>query len=116
MKKGRASNVEIFYVLNNEKSVEDLAKDLDRSTNFVEKILKDKPKASTTTVKPPQEGVTTIKKTTVGDLMGKTERNGQVTSTVMTEAASGRADGSTKKNKVFGNSPRLKDSLYKPLG
>ena len=80
-KKGKLSKVELFYIDNNaDKSVADLAKDLNRTESSIEKHIR----ANTEHLDNVQDG-----KSNIGDLMGHKEDRGV---TVMTPAASELAD------------------------
>ena len=73
---GKITKIEKFYIENNlEKTVEDLAADLDRSVSFVKKHSK--------------ANTGSVDKTTIGELMGHKEGRGV---TIMTSAASEVAD------------------------
>lgn len=77
---GKITKIEKFYIENNlEKTVEDLAADLNRSVSFVKKHGK----ANADGVDEDQD------KTTIGELMGHKEGRGV---TIMTSAASEVAD------------------------
>ena len=87
-KKGKLSKVELFYIDNNaDKSVADLAKDLNRTESSVEKHIH----ADTGNLDNVQDD-----KSNIGDLMGHKEDRGV---TIMTPAASEVADG-TRQGRV----------------
>jgi len=87
-KTGKITKIEKFYIENNlEKTVEDLATDLNRSVSFVKKHSK----VDTGSVDEVQD-----EKSKIGDLMGHKEGRGV---TIMTPAASEVADA-TRSNRV----------------
>lgn len=98
MKKGPLTKEEIDTIKNSNKSIEELAHDLDRSLTSVAKhfVPKSKPKQETMARK----------------AMGRHKRNGKYVATIMTQAASEIADETRKKK-----GSRLSDScIHKPYG
>jgi len=98
-KKGKLSKVELFYIDNNaDKSVADLAKDLNRTESSIEKHIH----ADTGHLDNVQDD-----KSNIGDLMGHKEDRGV---TVMTPAASELAD-ETRTSRI-GISKKHQDAIH----
>lgn len=120
MKRGKISNIEKFFVLNNkDKTPEQLAKELDRSVEAVKKILDENPVEDTTeeNKSESEDKVTKVyhDEGRAGDLMGRKKRDGKKVATVMTPGASSAADDFRgqlpNKESRFMN----EDTIHRPL-
>jgi len=117
-KRGKLSEVELDFIKNNKTiPIKVLAEKLNRTEEIVKKTLAEMPvEPETTTVTKDDNRVTNIMP--VGKLMGKVKHktgDKNPIGTVMTEAASERADDFRQKlgSKV---NRHTKDAIFKPLG
>ena len=109
VKRGRLTKVEINYIENSDLPIEDIAKDLDRSIESIEKYL---PK---TTQKPESKAVE-IKEDNDPEMlkrMGRYKRNDQRVATIMTPSASEYADA-TRPSRIVNK--KIQQSIHKPRG
>jgi len=114
VKRGALSKVEKFFIEGNANlPVEDVAAELDRSVNIVQKHLdtiKTKPAKKKSTKKKAKKQP---KDTQFQMLMGRKERQGEKVATVMTRSASELADDQRPKRLV---NKKLQKAIHKPRG
>ena len=114
VKRGKLSNVEKFYIEgNSEASVEDIAKELDRSVNVVQKHLDSKGVPTKTVETEVVEESTKPKETRFLQQMGRHERAGQKVATVMTGAASEIAD---ENRHIHTANKKIQEAIHRPRG
>lgn len=112
VKRGALSKVEKYYIEGNATlPVEDIAKELDRSTNIISKhldVMGVEPPAEPTqaTVEPVEE------EGQMFQVMGRHERKGEKVATVMTSAASELADATRSKR---GMNKKLQEAIHIPF-
>jgi predicted ArsR family transcriptional regulator len=114
VKRGALSKVEKFYIEGHaDLTVEDIAEELDRSVNIVQKHLdtveQPKPKKTTTKKKAKKQP----KDTQFQTLMGRHDRKGEKVATVMTRSASELADAQ-RPNRIANK--KIQDAIHKPRG
>lgn len=116
-KRGVLSKVEKFYIKyhRDDVSIEDMAKELDRTPDIVTKYVKSLPKS----LKPKKEEAEVVKfdrreESQMFKLMGRKKRNDQYVATVMTEAASELADATRpSRTKLSG---KIASAIHQPKG
>jgi len=109
-KRGALSKVEKFYIEGNRSlPAEDIATELDRTTNAVQKYLDTLP--AETEGQPPAPNAGKKSETRFLQNMGRHERNGQKVATVMTKNASEEADR-TRPQRVANK--KLQEAIHKP--
>lgn len=112
-KRGALSKVEKYYIEGNvDLPVEEIAAELDRTVNSVQKHMDTvsgaKPKAE-----PAKTKTKKAKETQMMKVMGRHERNGQKVATVMTKAASELSDAQRPKRVM---NKKIQDAIHKPRG
>jgi len=114
VKRGKLSSIEKFYIEGNANlPVDDIATELDRSVNIVQKHL------DAVTTKPAKK--TKVKKKAqkqpkdpqFQQLMGRKERKGEKVATVMTRSASELADDQRPKRLL---NKKVQSAIHKPRG
>ena len=108
MKKGRLSKAELYYIQNTDIPAEDIAKDLDRSIDLINKYLPKKPKKVEKKDPPKKREEPQMVKN-----MGRHKRKGEYVSTVMTPAASELADA--QRPQLIA-SKKIQEAIFKPKG
>ena len=111
-KRGQLTKVEKHYIEGNVNlPIEDLAKDLDRTVNIIQKYINtlDLPKET------PKPKITQVKKQDpkMLALMGRKKRGDENVATVMTPAASELADA-TRHQRLGGK--KIQEAIHKPRG
>lgn len=108
-KRGALSKVEKFYIEGNRNlAAEDIATELDRTTNAVQKYLDTLPEQTEAEEAQPQPRNA---ETRFLNQMGRHERNGQKVATVMTKGASEEADR-TRPQRLANK--KLQGAIHKP--
>lgn len=112
-KKGRLSKVELSYIEHSpDKSIEEIAKDLNRSVNVVQKamdaIKKEASEKRKGTVEQTEKQETQMMK-----LMGRKTVKGRTGIAIMTKEASELSDA-TRSNRI--KNKKINDAIHKPLG
>lgn len=113
-KKGRLSKVETFYILNNrELPVAQVAQELDRNVQTIEKCLEDNSEVVQPVVEESPSAIAEVyPKLNAGVAMGRKFRRGKPVSTVMTPSASMLGDAykeTAPKHPIHSN------AIHKPL-
>jgi len=110
VKRGKLSKVEQFYIEGHaDLSAEDLATELDRSINIVQKHLDTMPEPTKTTEQPKPD---TEEEPRMFQVMGRHERAGEKVATVMTQSASQFADETRPKRTM---NKKLQEAIHKPF-
>jgi len=109
-KRGKLSKIELYYIEGNTNlPAEDIAQELDRSVELIQKKLDEFTPPSTKTVTSAKND----NEPQMFKVMGRHERNGQKVATVMTEAASALAD-SSRPNRT--QNKKIQAAIHKPRG
>lgn len=109
-KRGALSKVEKFFIEGHtDLPVEEVAAELDRTVNSVQKHLD----SINTNSKPKKKTKKESKDTQFQTLMGRHERQGQKVATVMTRSASELADDQRPKRLV---NKKIQEAIHKPRG
>lgn len=119
-KRGKLSKVEISYIEANfnKLSVGDMAKDLNRTQDVIKKTIVELGLENEKTAEENGHTSNVYDGTQTGEFMGRKVRNGQVTTTVMTEAASERLDEARKlkRSRKLNVNHFTEDSVFQPKG
>jgi len=112
VKRGKLNRVELYYIEGNSNlTVEEIAKELDRSVPLVKKALENIGVIEAAPVEEPVENKKP--ESAMAKAMGRHERNGQPVCAVMTKAASELADATRPARMV---NKKIQEAIHKPRG
>jgi hypothetical protein len=114
-KGGKLSKAEVFYISQNpdNKTIHELASELDRSPKMVAKHYVEQQSEATEAAAQPAQPPVANSEAAMFKLMGRHERQGKHVATVMTRAASELAD-STRPGRLKDKN-KLSSAIHKPL-